>query len=91
MPISTIDASDDDFGPQSYRKLTGEDSNFHQEVQSEDGIFCPYCGRRAGWHEAKANSVNRCKGCEKVFYTCIEVKHTYISHGMRHKAPFSNN
>ena len=44
-----------------------------EEIWSEDGVFCPRCGKRQGWAGLLVNNANPCQECGRLFWWRKEV------------------
>lgn len=64
-----------------YRRIVRTDDPRKAEVQSEDGVFCPICGRLQPWDKVAIAGVSWCVFCRQVYQCERVVTVTYVTRG----------
>lgn len=91
MSIKIASPGSEDEGNGTFHRVSGPDAVFDPEVISEDGIYCPFCGKMQGWDTARLQGFSKCSICGEWFHCERVVTIAYRSGGRRRFPRPSNN
>lgn len=92
MSIILEPVGDDAFSSENAGAMYPTDQPHLEEVWSEDGIFCPHCGKRQSINGPLVNNLNQCESCLYLYWYRKEVHVSYVTSATmpRHCYPASD-